>query len=110
MGLKHTDLSMRLRDGRAGAKATDHRHEVPGPIGGNVSRIVMQGDPNLCLRGREMKVGGHDTRDLSAHAFELNGTANDGGIFAETLLPQGMAQDDVVVLASAVFTRVECSA
>ena len=65
----------------------------------------MEWNPDLGFRRRETKIDRHDAEDLAANAFELDGFADDGRITGEALLPKGMTEEDVIVLASLVVTR-----
>jgi hypothetical protein len=57
-----------------------------------------------------MEIGGHDAEDLTADAFDFDGATNDGRIGAQLLLPDRVAENDAVVLAGLVVTRIEASA
>ena len=54
-----------------------------------------------------MEVCGHDANDLTTHAFKFDRASDDCGIASETLFPKSVAQDNIVVSASGVFTRTK---
>src|SRR5579864_776532 len=56
-----------------------------------------------------MKVCGHYTEDLSAYAFEFDGTSDDRGIASEALFPEAVAQNDISVITRRIFASVEGS-
>jgi hypothetical protein len=85
----------------------DDRQEIGGPIVDSIAGIRVQRNPNLRFGGRKMEVGGHDAEDLPADTFELDRTADDGGIGSELLLPQSVAEDDEVILAGLVVAGAE---
>ena len=90
-------------------QAADDGHEIAGPIGDGVAGIVVNGNPNLRSGSWEMEIGRHDAEDLAADAFEFDSAANDGRIAAETLLPEGVAEDYEIVLAGSVVSGMERS-
>jgi hypothetical protein len=47
---------------------------------------------------------------LAARPFEIDGASEDGGVAAEALLPESVAQDDVIILTGEIFSWKKCSA
>ena len=67
----------------------------------------MERNPHLRFRRGKVEVRGHHSDDLAADAFQFDGTADDGGIAAEALLPEDVAQYDVIVLARFIITGIK---
>ena len=70
-GLEQPNLDACLFDRRAGAEASDHRHVVTSPRVHDVTRIVVERNPELRLRRWETEIRRHDADNLPADAFEL---------------------------------------
>jgi hypothetical protein len=54
-----------------------------------------------------MKVGRHHPDDFAADTLKLDGTPDDRSVTREVLLPEGMAEEDLVVLAGNILAALE---
>ena len=108
--MEQPNLDACLFDRRAGAEASDHRHVVTSPRVHDVARIVVERNPELRLRRWETEIRRHDADNLPADAFELDRTADDGRVAAETLLPQRVAENHDLIPTGGVLAWIEASA
>src|SRR5262249_25845973 len=105
--LEQSSFCVGASDGRVRTQPAYNRHEVAGPVGQCITRVVVQREPDLRLGGRETELRRHHANNFSALALDLNEAPDDRRIASETFCPQLVTQDDVVVLAGRVFTGAE---
>jgi hypothetical protein len=93
-------LCVELGDRRAGFQPSDHAGEF---IAAFIIAALLVGEhewrPQLCLAIREKETVRHDADDAVRLAVEANVAADDAGIAAELILPQGEAEHGDVFVA-----------
>ena len=56
-----------------------------------------------------MEIRRHYANHFAADTFKFDGATNNSRVAPEALFPKGVAQNDIVVLSSPVFTGIERS-
>lgn len=99
-------FSAGLFEGDAGLEAADHLEEV-GAAAGALLGVPGERREKLGFPAGDLEAWGHDADNGVGRAVERDGLSDDGGIAAEAVAPETVAEDDDGGGAGVVFLFIE---